>query len=152
MLFKCPISIKKAQFIHLFLKILYESSLRGLIKRDQTRVKVRKQIAMEKENANFVQATIPKFDGLYDHWAMLMENLLHSKEFWNVVENRIPTLPEALEIATQEQLKAIEDGKLRDLKAKNYLFQEIDCNLLKTIMKKDTSKDIWESMKKKYNG
>ncbi|KAJ1399872.1 hypothetical protein SESBI_29994 [Sesbania bispinosa] len=37
---------------------------------------------------NFVQAAILKFDGHYDHWSMLMENLLRSKELecrgrWN---------------------------------------------------------------------
>nr|KYP57703.1 hypothetical protein KK1_003973 [Cajanus cajan]KYP57707.1 hypothetical protein KK1_003977 [Cajanus cajan] len=31
---------------------------------------------------NFVQPAIPRFDGHYDHWSMLMENLLRSKEFW----------------------------------------------------------------------
>jgi cation diffusion facilitator CzcD-associated flavoprotein CzcO len=30
---------------------------------------------------NFVQPAIPRFDGHYDHWAMLMENLLRSKDY-----------------------------------------------------------------------
>ncbi|KAH0665114.1 hypothetical protein KY285_026320 [Solanum tuberosum] len=34
---------------------------------------------------NFVQPVIPRFDGHYDHWSMLMENFLRSKEFWPVV-------------------------------------------------------------------
>ncbi|GKV42713.1 hypothetical protein SLEP1_g50091 [Rubroshorea leprosula] len=34
----------------------------------------------------FVQPAIPRFDGHYDHWSMLMENFLRSKEYWNVVE------------------------------------------------------------------
>jgi hypothetical protein len=42
------------------------------------------------ENSSFVQQSIPKFDGHYDHWAMLMENFLRSKEYWSLVENRIP--------------------------------------------------------------
>nr|CAN67887.1 hypothetical protein VITISV_042575 [Vitis vinifera] len=29
---------------------------------------------------NFAQPTVPRFDGYYDHWAMLMENFLRSKE------------------------------------------------------------------------
>ncbi|KAL6334054.1 hypothetical protein AAG906_001809 [Vitis piasezkii] len=41
-----------------------------------------------------------------------MENFLRSKEYWGLVENGI--------------LKNIEDQKLKDLKAKNYLFQAID--------------------------
>jgi hypothetical protein len=29
---------------------------------------------------------VPKFDGFYDHWAMLMENLLQSKEIWSSID------------------------------------------------------------------
>ena len=28
--------------------------------------------------------TVPKFDGHYDYWAMLMENFLRSKEYWGL--------------------------------------------------------------------
>nr|XP_048331640.1 uncharacterized protein LOC125422966 [Ziziphus jujuba var. spinosa] len=45
-----------------------------------------------------------------------------------------------------------EAQKLKDLKAKNYLFQAIDHSILETILNKDTSKQIWDSMKKKYQG
>ena len=41
---------------------------------------------------------------------------------------------------------------MKDLKAKNYLFQAIDRSILKTILYKETSKDSWDSMKKKYQG
>lgn len=37
------------------------------------------------EGNNFLR--IPKFDGDYDHWLMLMENLLRSKEYWSIIEN-----------------------------------------------------------------
>ncbi|KAI5401250.1 hypothetical protein KIW84_065919 [Lathyrus oleraceus] len=37
--------------------------------------------------ANFVSASIPKFDSDYDHWSMVMENLLRSKEYWVVIES-----------------------------------------------------------------
>ena len=33
----------------------------------------------------FVQPAIPRFDGHYDHWSMLMENFLRSKEYWTTV-------------------------------------------------------------------
>lgn len=46
----------------------------------------------------------------------------------------------------------LETLKLKDLKAKNYLFQAIDRATLETILCKDTSKPIWDSMKKKYQG
>ena len=44
---------------------------------------------MATEN-NFVQSTIPKLDAHYDHWCMLMENFLRSKEYWNFIEQGIP--------------------------------------------------------------
>lgn len=53
---------------------------------------------------------------------------------------------------TAEKRKEIEDQKLKDLKAKNYLFEAIDRSILETILKKDTSKDIWDSLKQKYQG
>ncbi|KAG8641096.1 hypothetical protein MANES_13G106550v8 [Manihot esculenta] len=34
---------------------------------------------------SFVQSTIPHFDGHYDHWSMLMENFLRSKEMFDYV-------------------------------------------------------------------
>ncbi|KAE8650591.1 hypothetical protein Csa_011412 [Cucumis sativus] len=42
--------------------------------------------------------------------------------------------------------------KLKDLKVKIYLFQAIDRTILKTILKKNTAKEIWDAMKKKYEG
>nr|DAD47930.1 TPA_asm: hypothetical protein HUJ06_017867 [Nelumbo nucifera] len=42
--------------------------------------------------------------------------------------------------------------KLKDMKVKNYLFQAIDRTILETILQKDTSKQIWDSMKRKYEG
>jgi hypothetical protein len=43
---------------------------------------------MAAENT-FVQPAITKFDGHYNQWSMLMENFLHSKEYWSLVENGI---------------------------------------------------------------
>lgn len=39
---------------------------------------------------------------------------------------------------------------MEDLKAKNYLFQAINRPTLETIMKKDTTKDILDSLRQKY--
>ena len=41
---------------------------------------------------------------------------------------------------------------MEDLKAKNYLFQTINRPTLETIMKKDTTKDILDSLRQKYQG
>ncbi|PNY04157.1 retrovirus-related Pol polyprotein from transposon TNT 1-94 [Trifolium pratense] len=38
------------------------------------------------------------------------------------------------------------------MKVKNYLFQSIDREILETILSKETSKDIWDSMRLKYKG
>ena len=98
-----------------------------------------------------MQPSIPKFDGHYDHWSMLMENFLRSKEYWILVEQGVPAAAEGVPL-TEAQKKAIEDQSLKDLKAKNYLFQAIDRSILETILKKDTAKDIWDSLKQKYQG
>ncbi|KAL6140537.1 hypothetical protein ACLB2K_058836 [Fragaria x ananassa] len=51
------------------------------------------------------------------------------------------------------QRKTLEDMKLKNLKAKNYLFQSIDNkSMLKTIVQKETAKQLWDSMKVKYPG
>lgn len=100
---------------------------------------------------NFVQLTIPRFDGHYDHWSMLMENFLRPKEYQHVVEFGVAT-PVVGELLTDTQQKELEGLKLKDLKAKNYLFQAIDQSILETILNKETSNDIWDSMKKKYQG
>ncbi|XP_058762798.1 uncharacterized protein LOC131636130 [Vicia villosa] len=106
---------------------------------------------MASENNNFVQPVIPRFDGHYDHWSMLMENLLKSKEYWTLVETGI-TAPENESALTEAQRRKLDDQRSKDLKAKNYLFQAIDRAVLETILKKDTAKDIWDAMKKKYQG
>ncbi|KAE9587482.1 putative RNA-directed DNA polymerase [Lupinus albus] len=105
---------------------------------------------MASENS-FVQPSIPRFDGHYDHWSMLMENFLRSKDYWSLVETGIAE-PAIETVLTEAQIKTLEDQKLKDLKTKNYLFQAIDRTILETILKKDTSKDIWDSMKKNYKG
>ncbi|KAH0727904.1 hypothetical protein KY289_003955 [Solanum tuberosum] len=88
--------------------------------------------------SNFVQAAIPRFDGHYDHW-----------KYRPIVEDGIiaPTKGKAL---TNAQKTEFEGRKLKDLKAKNYLFQAIEHPILETILCKETSKDIRDSMKKKY--
>lgn len=80
-----------------------------------------------------------------------MENFLRSKEYWSLMETGISAEADERNL-TDEQKKTIADQKLKDLKAKNYLFQAIDRAILETILKKDTAKDIWDSLKQKYQG
>ncbi|GKV20106.1 hypothetical protein SLEP1_g30271 [Rubroshorea leprosula] len=77
---------------------------------------------------------------------MLMENFLWSIEYWTIVEAGVP---EPTTGANDAHRAEIEKEKLKDLKAKNYLFQAIDWAILETILNKSTSKNIWDSMKKK---
>ena len=53
---------------------------------------------------------------------------------------------------TEPQKADLEARRLKDLKAKNYLFEAIDRPILETILCKETFRDIWDSMKKKYQG
>ena len=98
---------------------------------------------------NFVQPTIPRFDGHYDQQNLLMENFFRSKEYQQVFYSGVaePTLGTVM---TETQRIELEGLKLKDLKAKNYLFQAIDHSILETILNKETSKHIWDSMKKKF--
>ncbi|KAL8106255.1 hypothetical protein AgCh_029879 [Apium graveolens] len=104
---------------------------------------------MTNEGQNLL--SIPKFDGDYDHWSMLMENLLRSKEWWNLIETGC-VAPDTDDKMTATQKATLAELKLKDLKVKNYLFQAIDKSILKTILQKDTSKQLWDSMRRKYQG
>ena len=80
-----------------------------------------------------------------------MENFLRSKEFWGLVEFGY-TEPAIGTVQTDAQQKKLDELKLKDLKVKNYLFQAIDRTVLGTILKKNTAKEIWDAMKKRYEG
>lgn len=79
-----------------------------------------------------------------------MENFLRSKEYWTVVVSGVAE-PAGVTLTDAQKIE-FEGLKLKDLKAKNYLFQAIDRSILETILCKDTAKHIWDSMKKKYEG
>ncbi|GAU49517.1 hypothetical protein TSUD_300440 [Trifolium subterraneum] len=98
---------------------------------------------------SFLPSSVPKFDGFYDHWAELMENLLRSKDYWSLIETSIIVAPEN---PTPEQTQAAAESRLKDLKVKNYLFQFIDRSILETILERGTSRQIWESMRQKFQG
>ena len=80
-----------------------------------------------------------------------MEKFLKSKEYWTIVVFGVAEPTEGV-VLTDAQKTKLEGLKLKDLKAKNYLFQDIDHSILETILCKDTAKHIWYSMKKKYQG
>ncbi|KAJ1418517.1 gag-polypeptide of LTR copia-type [Sesbania bispinosa] len=80
-----------------------------------------------------------------------MENFLRSKEYWNLIDPGIPKHA-AEAVLTENEKKIVEEHKMKDLKVKNYLFQAIDRAVLETILKKETSKEIWDSLIQKYHG
>ncbi|KAI9187162.1 hypothetical protein LWI28_025047 [Acer negundo] len=82
---------------------------------------------------------------------MLMENFMRSKEYWSMVVDGISAATECVQL-TEAQKKVIDDAKLKDMKARHYLFQAIDRSILETILNKDTTKSIWNSLKQKYQG
>ncbi|CAJ2632965.1 unnamed protein product [Trifolium pratense] len=88
------------------------------------------------DSSNYLQPSIPKFDGHYDHWSMLMENLLRSKEYWSLIEDGVIEAPAG---ATQDQIQAARKSKLKDLKAKNFLFQAIERSILETILTRESN-------------
>lgn len=105
---------------------------------------------MATKGGSFVQP-VPKFDGHYNHWAMLIENFLRSKKYWPLVETWIVTITDGAE-PTKAQRKTIEDQRLKNLKVKSYLSQAIDRSIMKTILDKESWKGIWDSMMQKYQG
>ncbi|XP_076935222.1 uncharacterized protein LOC143601799 [Bidens hawaiensis] len=106
---------------------------------------------MAEGGSNYQSTYVPKFNGDYDHWSMVMKNLIQSKECWNNVNVGYAVIREG-EQATATQRKNFEENKLKDLKVLNYLFQSIDKSILKTITSKETSKQVWDAMKTKYQG
>jgi len=96
---------------------------------------------MASDSGSFVAPCVPKFDGDYDHWSLVMENLLRSKEYWSVIQSGFEE-PKGDEALNATQQKTIDEARLKDLKAKNDLFQSIDKSILKTIIQKDTTKQL----------
>ncbi|XP_068343977.1 uncharacterized protein [Pyrus communis] len=79
-------------------------------------------MATDKAIESFVQPAIQRFNSHYNHSSMLMENFLRSKKYWNLVESEIDAPTEGA----------------------------LDQSILETILEKETSKQIWVSLKKKY--
>ncbi|XP_019442326.1 PREDICTED: uncharacterized protein LOC109347051 [Lupinus angustifolius] len=100
----------------------------------------------------FVQPSITRFNGHYDYWSMIMKNFLRSKEMWSIVDEGMLVAAIGIAPASETQRKLVEEGKLKDLNVKNFLFHAIDREILETILDKGMSKAIWNSMKQKYQG
>ncbi|XP_076948623.1 uncharacterized protein LOC143620942 [Bidens hawaiensis] len=106
---------------------------------------------MAADNTNFQVPSVPKFDGDYEHWSLLMKTLLRSKEYWVVIDPGYDEPREGVELTAAQQAQ-LDSMRLKDLKAQNYLFQSIDKQIVKTMSHKETAKKIWDAMKNKYQG
>ncbi|KAF2318983.1 hypothetical protein GH714_012165 [Hevea brasiliensis] len=94
---------------------------------------------------------IPHFDGHYDHWSELMENLLRAKGLWSLVEIGF-TEPIEGTILTEAQREQFDDARLKDHQVKHYLFQAIDRTVFEQILDRRTAKSVWDSLKRKFGG
>ncbi|XP_076898416.1 uncharacterized protein LOC143551974 [Bidens hawaiensis] len=94
---------------------------------------------------------IPLFDGHYEHWSEMMENLLRAKQLWNLVDPGI--IEPAVGIAQSDaQRKRLEELRTKDLQVKHYLYQAIDRTTFEQILDRTSSKAVWDSMKKRFAG
>ncbi|GAA0165560.1 hypothetical protein LIER_20936 [Lithospermum erythrorhizon] len=94
---------------------------------------------------------VPKFEGHYDHWSELMENMLRAKGLWGMVERGFV---EPLDggLLNENQKTLLDEARMQDCQVKHYLFQALDKSIFEQILDRSTSKIIWNSMKKKYGG
>lgn len=80
-----------------------------------------------------MQESIPYFNGHYDHWCMLMEKILRSKEYFPIVDDGIGVLVEG-DFLTNAQKAEFEERKLKDLEEKNHRIQSTERPFLKRII------------------
>nr|GEV17080.1 putative RNA-directed DNA polymerase [Tanacetum cinerariifolium] len=94
---------------------------------------------------------VPVFDGHYEHWSEMMENLLRAKQVWNLIDPGIrePTVGVA---QSEAEKKKLEELRMKDLQVKHYLYQAIDRVTFEQILDRTTSKAVWESMQKRFAG
>nr|GEU43594.1 hypothetical protein [Tanacetum cinerariifolium] len=84
---------------------------------------------------------VPVFDGYYEHWSEMMENLLRAKQAWNVIDLGIRE--PAVGIAQSEaEKKKLEELRMKDLRVKHYLYQAIDRVTFEQILDRRTSKAV----------
>ncbi|XP_071708307.1 uncharacterized protein [Rutidosis leptorrhynchoides] len=94
---------------------------------------------------------IPHFDGHYDHWSELMENLIRAKGLWHIIEQGVIE-PKVGATLTEAQQKLLDTNRTKYYQVKHLLFQALDQEVFEQILDRRSSKIIWESMKAKFGG
>lgn len=70
---------------------------------------------------------------------------------WSLVETGIVEPGDDAEL-TDAQRRQLEDARMKDCRAKGYLFRAIDRITFEQVLDRSTSKVIWDSKKMKYGG
>ncbi|GJU99983.1 putative RNA-directed DNA polymerase [Tanacetum coccineum] len=94
---------------------------------------------------------VPVFDGHYEHWSEMMENLLRAKQVWNLIDPGIREPVVGIAQSDAEK-KKLEELRLKDMQVKHYLYQAIDRVTFEQILDRKTSKAVWDSMKQRFAG
>jgi transposase InsO family protein len=92
------------------------------------------------------------FDGSnYQLWAVRMEAYLEALDLWEAVEEdyEIPVLPNN---PTMAQIKMQKEKKTKKAKAKACLFAAVSTTIFTRIMSLKSAKEIWDYLKKEYEG
>ena len=87
----------------------------------------------------------------YQAWVVRMTVHLEALDLWEAIEedydvHPLPTNP------TMNQLKTHKERKTRKSKAKAYLFSAVSSTIFTRIMNLESAKDIWDYLKKEYQG
>lgn len=83
----------------------------------------------------------------YQLWAVRMEAYLEALDLWEDYE--IPVLPNN---PTMAQIKMQKEKKTKKAKAKACLFAAVSTTIFTRIMSLKSAKDIWDYLKKEYEG
>ena len=107
--------------------------------------------AMETET-QLSQGAPPIFDGdNYQVWAVRMKAHLDAMDVWEAVEEDYE-VPPLRTNPTMAQMKMHKERKNRKSKAKACLFAAVSNIIFTRIMNLESTKDIWEYLKKEYKG
>ncbi|RVX05492.1 hypothetical protein CK203_013571 [Vitis vinifera] len=102
--------------------------------------------------ASLNASTPPVFDGInYQVWAVRMEAYLDASDLWETVseEYEVPPLSDNPTIA---QIKLHNERRQRKSKAKASLFVVVSSTIFTRIMTLKTTNEIWNFLKKEYEG
>ncbi|WKA09042.1 hypothetical protein VitviT2T_026720 [Vitis vinifera] len=94
----------------------------------------------------------PVFDGInYQVWAVRMEAYLDASDLWEAVseEYEVPPLSDN---PTMAQIKLHNERRQRKSKAKASLFAAVSSTIFTRIMTLKTANEIWNFLKKEYEG